>query len=38
MSTLIKILARSRLFRGDLDYHLVRASMVLVFLLFGYRK
>src|SRR6516162_1193946 len=38
MNSLIKILARSRLFQGDLDYHLVRASMVLIFLLFGYQK
>jgi uncharacterized membrane protein YkgB len=38
MNSLIKILAKSRLFQGDLDYHLVRASMVLIFLLFGYQK
>jgi uncharacterized membrane protein YkgB len=38
MNSLLKTLAWSRLFRGDLDYHLVRASMVLVFLLFGYQK
>src|SRR5438093_11842654 len=38
MNSLIKILARSGLLKGDLDYHLVRASMVLVFLLFGYQK
>jgi uncharacterized membrane protein YkgB len=38
MNSLIKILAKSRLFKGDLDYHLVRASMVLIFLLFGYQK
>jgi uncharacterized membrane protein YkgB len=38
MNSLIKSLARSRLFQSDLDYHLVRASMVLVFLLFGYQK
>src|SRR5262249_6349763 len=31
MNSLIKILA-------NLDYHLVRASMVLIFLLFGYQK
>src|SRR5262249_22605652 len=37
-TSLSKILARSRLLKGDLDYHLVRASMVLVFLLFGYQK
>src|SRR5262245_5771953 len=38
MNSLIKILARSPLLRGDLDLHLVRASMVLIFLLFGYQK
>ena len=38
MNTLIKILAKSGLLKGDLDYHLVRASMVLIFVLFGYQK
>src|SRR5262245_20091189 len=38
MNALVKILARSRLLRGDLDLHLVRGSMVLIFLLFGYQK
>jgi uncharacterized membrane protein YkgB len=38
MNSLIKILAKSGLFKGDVDYHLVRASMVLIFLLFGYQK
>jgi uncharacterized membrane protein YkgB len=38
MNALVKILARSRLLKGDLDLHLVRASMVLIFLLFGYQK
>jgi uncharacterized membrane protein YkgB len=38
MNSLIKILAKSRIFTSDLDYHLVRASMVLIFLLFGYQK
>jgi uncharacterized membrane protein YkgB len=38
MDSLIKVLARSPLLKGDLDYHLVRASMVLIFLLFGYQK
>jgi uncharacterized membrane protein YkgB len=31
-------LERSGLLRKDLDYNLIRASMVLVFLLFGYQK
>ena len=38
MDRLIKILANNRLLKGDLDYHLVRASMVLIFVLFGYQK
>jgi len=38
MNSLVKILTRSGLLKGDLDYHLVRASMVLIFLLFGYQK
>lgn len=38
MNSLIKILAKSGLLKGDLDYHLIRASMVLIFLLFGYQK
>ena len=38
MNSLIKILARSRLIEGNLDLHLVRGSMVLIFVLFGYQK
>ena len=38
MNYLVKVLARSRVFKGDLDLHLVRGSMVLIFLLFGYQK
>src|SRR5262249_9607943 len=38
MNPLIKILTKSGLLRENLDYHLVRASMVLIFLLFGYQK
>jgi uncharacterized membrane protein YkgB len=38
MNSLIKIMAKFGPFKGDLDYHLVRASMVLIFLLFGYQK
>jgi hypothetical protein len=36
MNTFIKILAKSGLLKDDLDYHFVRASMVLIFVLFGY--
>jgi uncharacterized membrane protein YkgB len=38
MNSLVKALARSGLLEGDLDFHLVRGSMVLIFLLFGYQK
>jgi uncharacterized membrane protein YkgB len=38
MNSLIKFLAGSRLFKGDLDLHLVRASIVLILVLFGYQK
>jgi uncharacterized membrane protein YkgB len=32
------VLARLGLLRKDLDYHLIRAAMVLTFLMFGYQK
>jgi uncharacterized membrane protein YkgB len=38
MNYLVKVLARSGLLKGNLDLHLVRGSMVLIFLLFGYQK
>ena len=38
MNSLIRALARSGLLRDGLDHHLVRASMVLIFVLFGYQK
>jgi uncharacterized membrane protein YkgB len=38
MHSLIKILDKFGLFTGDLDLHLVRGSMVAIFLLFGYQK
>src|SRR5262245_39742583 len=38
MNSFIKALARSRLVKGDLELHLMRGSMVLIFLLFGYQK
>jgi uncharacterized membrane protein YkgB len=38
MRTLINALARTGLLGEDLDYHLLRASMVIIFLLFGYQK
>src|SRR6202045_4879395 len=38
MNALIHTLAKSGLLTKDLDYHLIRASMVLIFLAFGYQK
>ena len=38
MNLLVKILTRVGLLRNDLDYHLLRASMVIIFLFFGYQK
>ena len=38
MNALTHILARWGLLTKDLDYHLIRASMVLIFLAFGYQK
>src|ERR1700730_5273686 len=38
LDSLVQKLANFRLFKSDFDYHLVRASMVLIFVLFGYQK
>ena len=38
MNSLIRLLANSGLLKKDLDYHLLRASMVIVFFFFGYQK
>ena len=38
MSLLIKILTKLGLLKADLDYHLVRASMVIIYFFFGYQK
>jgi uncharacterized membrane protein YkgB len=38
MKPLINALSKSGLLRKDLDYHLVRASMVIMFFFFGYQK
>lgn len=38
MNYAINLLGRSGLLKQDLDYHLLRASMVLIFLWFGYDK
>ena len=38
MNWLINLLKKARLLRGDLDNHLVRASMVILYFFFGYQK
>ena len=38
MNTLVHTLIRLGILKKDLDYHVVRASMVIIFLLFGYQK
>src|SRR6516225_10154623 len=38
LDSLIEKLASSRVFKSDFDYHLVRGSMIFVFLMFGYQK
>ena len=38
MSALAKLLTKSGILEGDLDYYLVRASMVIIFAFFGYQK
>jgi uncharacterized membrane protein YkgB len=38
MNLLINILTKLGLLKEDLDYHLIRASMVIIFLFFGYQK
>jgi uncharacterized membrane protein YkgB len=38
MTGVIRLLSKSDVFRKDLDYHLVRASMVFIFAIFGYQK
>src|SRR5260370_37402351 len=38
MNLLINFLTKTRLLKGDLDYHLVRASMVIIYFFFGYQK
>jgi uncharacterized membrane protein YkgB len=36
--SLTRVLKRSTLLAGDIDYHAVRASMVIMFFFFGYQK
>src|ERR1700751_3481380 len=38
MNYLVKMLTRIGLLKDDLDYHFMRASMVIIYLFFGYQK
>ena len=38
MNRLINVLSTIRAFQGELDNHLVRASMVIIYFFFGYQK
>ena len=38
INVVINVVTRIGLLKEDLDYHLLRAAMVLIFLLFGYQK
>src|SRR5258707_3476493 len=38
MNLLVRVLAKLGLLKKDLDYHLIRASMVIIYLFFGYQK
>ena len=38
MNLIVRFLTKFRVLNGDLDYHLLCASMVVIFLFFGYQK
>src|ERR1700724_2303600 len=38
MNYLIRLSDRLGILRSEIDYHIIRASMVLIFLFFGYQK
>ena len=38
MNSFINVLTKLGLLKDHLDYHLIRASMVILFLFFGYQK
>src|SRR5882757_4747332 len=38
MNLVIDVLIKLGILKEDLDYHLIRASMVIIFLFFGYQK
>jgi uncharacterized membrane protein YkgB len=38
MNTLVRLLSKTSLLKGELDNHLIRASMVIIYFFFGYQK
>src|ERR1700729_4556874 len=38
LDRLVRFLSKSTSFQGELDYHLIRASMVILYFFFGYQK
>lgn len=38
MTFIVRVLIKLGILKNDLDYHLLRASMVVIFLFFGYQK
>jgi uncharacterized membrane protein YkgB len=38
MNAFIKVLAQLGLLKNDVDYHFIRASLVIIYLFFGYQK
>ena len=38
MNSLISVLSKLGLLKDDLDYHFIRASMVIIYFFFGYQK
>jgi uncharacterized membrane protein YkgB len=38
MNRLTNLLVKTGILKNDLDYHLIRAAMVIIFLFFGYQK
>ncbi|HYZ41593.1 MAG TPA: DUF417 family protein [Stellaceae bacterium] len=38
MDSFARVLIRLGILKEDLDYHLIRASMVIIFLIYGYQK
>src|SRR5258707_14567499 len=38
MNPLVNVFIKLGILKEDLDYHLIRASMVIIFLFFGYQK